>query len=225
MKTFDEMIATALDKTFDERYEDYLEVKKKHRFSLSYKKRRHDIKRSFNAAHIEHKPLTLRKIKYGLIAVMIGVYLAFSLGFSEWDTYGSFLFNDKQIYSTVYIVGPQEEKTSIEEMYVLPDEYELINVEADETEICLTYMIDGYLVYVVQNLFSIKDNVNTENREIEYTYVGDYEGFYIQVTETDCLLCFLMDGYKFFVIGRMDKNTAFLLAESLKIKDFEENAS
>ncbi len=210
--TFDELIAQGILDTLDEKCAQYHTNERKHHFSFAYKVNRRRTIRAYK----KRKPFTVRKLKYALLMVIL---LLFALvGFGIWRQHGKFSFNVFSDHSDVRIKSDNS-KAKIEEVYVLPDEYELLSMESGEYDVWSTYLINGEEIVISQDKQSVEHNANTENRTTEYFTINDFDAFYIQISDNYAELTWLFDGYSFNISGNIDKNCAVNLAKSLKVKN------
>ena len=212
--TFDDLIAQGIRDTLGEKCAENLTGGKNHRFSIAYRIRRASIIRSRRS----RPRFTIRKIKYILIAVIIALFTL--TGFSVWRKFGGFSFNVFKDHSRVYFSG-EVFKTEIEEIYGLPEEYEILSISLSKYDAYSKYMINGEIVTLSQDLSSAVGNANTENYEAEYLTINGNDGYYINMHENGNGLTWVMNGYRFYLFGEIDKSTVVFLAESLKIKNFD----
>ena len=212
--TFDDMIVQGIRGTLEERCDGYRLEGKNHIFSIAYKIRRRSIIRSSRSK----TRFTIRKIKYILIAVILALFAL--TGFSLWRYFGGFYFNVFDDHSTVFFKG-EHFKTKIEEVYGLPEEYELLSITIDKYNILSQYTVYGEIITLDQGLSSLVEGVNTENRKVEYLTINGNDGYLIHIYEDEVHLAWVNDGYLFALSGKIDKNTAVFLAESLKIRNFD----
>ena len=211
--TFDELIAQAIRETLDEKCAEYCTDEKKHHFSLAYKIAR----RNTIISARKRKPLSIRRIRYILLAILFVLFAL--LGFSLWRTLGGFSFKVFKDHSKVY-TSNDIVKTEIEEIYGLPEEYELIRTILGEEFVSSKYLVNGETVTLNQHLASDIVNANTENENAEYITVHGNDGYYINMIDINAL-GWSMDGYQFLLYSKLDKNTVLNLAKSLKIRNFD----
>ncbi|MCH5206728.1 MAG: DUF4367 domain-containing protein [Oscillospiraceae bacterium] len=214
--TFDDLIVQGMRGTLEEKRNVYRLDEKNHLFSIAYKIRRKSIIRSSRSK----TRFTVRKIKYILIAVIMALFVL--TGFSLWRYFGGFYFNFLEDHSTVFFKG-ENFKTTIEEVYGLPEEYELLKISSEKYNVISKYLINGEIITLTQNLSSLVEGVNTENCEVEYLTINGNDGYYINMFEDVVYLTWVNDGYLFTLIGKIDKNAAIFLAKSLKIRNFDKN--
>lgn len=212
--TFESLIAQGIRDTMEEKMAEYRVDGKTHRFSLAYRIRRRCILRSRNNI----TPLSIRKIRLILIAVILALFAL--TGFSLWRQLGGFSFNIFNDHSIVHY-SDNNAKTTIEEIYCLPEEYELLSFSSNKTNILSEYMIDGEIVTISQHLIPFEYNANTENNNAEYLKINENDGYYITV-DGETYISWAMDSYRFYISGKIDKNSAISLAESLKIGNFDQ---
>ena len=213
--TFDELIAQAIRETLDERCAEFHTDGKKHHFSLAYKIAR---RRTIISAR-KRKPLSIRRIRYILLAILFVLFAL--LGFGLWRTFGGFSFNDMKDHSKVYFSGVTL-KNEIEEIYGLPEEYELLSISPKKLSVHSKYMIGGEIVILNQDLTLFVNNTNTENYEVEYLTINENDGYFINMFEGENEVVWVRDGYLFYLWGKIDKNIAVFLAESLKIRNSDD---
>lgn len=214
--TFDDLIVQGISGTLEEKRDGYRLDGKNHLFSIAYKIRRNSIIRSSRSK----TRFTVRKIKYILIAVIMALFVL--TGFSLWRYFGGFYFNFLEDHSTVFFKG-ENFKTTIEEVYGLPEEYELLEISSEKYSVVTQYLIDGEVIILNQKLSSLVEDVNTENCEVEYLTINGNDGYYINMFEDEVYLVWVNDGYLFTLLGKIDKDAAIFLAESLKIRNFDKN--
>ncbi|MCH5203653.1 MAG: DUF4367 domain-containing protein [Oscillospiraceae bacterium] len=213
--TFDALIAQGIRDTLEEKCAERRVYGKTHRFSLAYKIGRRNIVRS----RINSTPLSLRKIRVILIAVILTIFAL--TGFGIWQQLGGFsfsLFNDHSKVS----YSADNFKTTIEEIYGLPEEYELLNISLNDFNVVASYKVNDETVTLFQQIGSLSYDVNTENFVAEYLTINGNDGYYIKnIVGGDNYVAWITDGYQFSIFGKIDKNTAVSLAKSLKIRDFD----
>lgn len=212
--TFDDLIVQGIRGTLEEQRDGYRLDGKNHLFSIAYKIRRRSIIRSSRSK----TRFTIRKIKYILIAVIMALFVL--TGFSLWRYFGRFYFNVLEDHSTVFFQG-EHFKTTIEEVYGLPEEYELLSITINKFDVLSQYTVYGEIITLNQDLSSLVEDVNTENCEVEYLTINGNDGYLIHMFEDDVNLAWVNDGYIFTLSGKIDKNAAIFLAESLKIRNFD----
>ena len=213
--TFDDLIAQGIRDTLEEKCAEYRLDGKEHHFSIAYKIRRESI------IHSRRKkaPISVRKIKYILLAIILS--LVALTGFSLWRHFGSFSFNVFNDHSRVYY-GDETVKTSIEEIYGLPEEYELLGIYTYEFNVLSQYLFDGEIITLSQHLINHLENINTEQNSAVHLTIKGNDGYYINnVADNNYYIEWVMDGYRFYLHGNIDKNTAVILAESLEIRNFD----
>lgn len=211
--TFDELIAQGIRETLEEECAEYQTDGKKHHFSLAYKIARQGAIISAR----KRAPLSIRRIKYILLAILFTVFAL--LGFGLWRHFSGFSFNIFKDHSKVYISN-ENFKTKIEETYGLPEEYELLSIEINGYSVRTTYNVDGNTVRLRQYVSSKALYENTEKEDAEHITIKSNDGYYINMIEFSNLN-WIMDGYHFTLSGKIDKNKTILLAESLKIRNFD----
>lgn len=218
---FDSNISEAIGACFEERYEQYCSSDRKHRFSWAYRIKRRRIIRSFEKSHsLSRKSLPVRKLRYAMILVLIAVTaLAMFTGYSLWRSIGQYNFNVYSDHSLLYIDNNAEVKTSIEEIYVLPDElgYTMTEYHANDRNVVIYYQKDGILLKLCQSTNFARRYVNTEYGMPEEINVKNNIGYYIR-TKSEAMVSWIEDGYLFTMYGDFDKNTFVELAESTKIR-------
>ena len=213
--TFDELIAQGIRDTLDEECAEYSPEGKKHHFSLAYKIAR----RSTIISAKKRSPLSIKRIKYILLAILFTLFAL--LGFSLWRHFGGFSFNVFKEYSKVYITDDNA-KTQIEEIYGLPEEYELLSITEGKTLVTSQYQVNEKTVILSQCLTWSIVKTNTENNDAEYIKVNGYDGYFINnYVDNEVNLSWKMDGYQFYLMGEIDKNAALILAESLIVRNFD----
>lgn len=214
--TFEELIAQGIRDTLDKKCAEYPLEGKKHHFSLGYKIRRRRMLRS----RTKGAPFSIRKIRFFLIAVILALFAL--TGFSFWRQFGGFSFNIFRDYSKIFY-GDNKAKTTIEEIYGLPEEYELLSIISEKYVVKSKYMIDGEIVTLNQYLISYANNANTEKNNAEYLSINGNDGYYLNMFEGKSYVMWIMDGYRFYLLGEINKDTAVNLAESLKIRKFDKD--
>lgn len=213
--TFEDLIAQGIRDTLEEKCAEYCVEEKSLRFSLAYKIRLRSMIRS----RTKSTPLSVRKIKLIIIAVILALFAL--TGFSLWRQFGGFSFNIFQDHSRVSYSGDTA-KITIEEIYGLPEGYELLNVSTDKNEVVSQYMFDGEIISLNQHLISNANNVNTENKNIEYISISGNDGYYIRgIVDEYNYLVWIMDGYQFNLTSKLDKKSVVLLANLLKTRNFD----
>lgn len=220
--TFDEMIAGEIRNTIDERYSKYCTPAKTHHFSLSYKIKKRRTIRSFEKGCRYNNRFSVRRVKYLVIAVVLAILLL--VGFSLWLTISRFSFNIHQDHSEVYISRSESDKTSIEEIYELPDMlgYQVTYYSFSEFNVTTAYCYGDEVIRLGQHLIGDKYYVNTEYGLPEEVEINGNKG-YIVKTKDDFLMEWTADGYLFSIDGNIDKAKAIELAKSTKIKNIVEN--
>ena len=213
--TFDELIAQAIRETLDERCAEFHTDGKKHHFSLAYKIAR---RRTIISAR-KRKPLSIRRIRYILLAILFVLFAL--LGFSLWRTLGGYSFNVFKDHSKVYFNGVKL-KPKIEEIYGLPEEYEILSINISKRDVYSRYVVGGEIVILNQDLTLFVDNANTEDYGVECLTINGNDGYYINMFDGTYDMVWIMDGYCFSLWGKIDKNTAIFLVESLKIRNFDD---
>lgn len=212
--TFDDLVAQGIRDTLKEKCAEYLPDRKKHHFSIAYKIRRRSIIRSRR----KRAPLSIRRIKYILIAVILALFAL--TGFSLWRQFGPFSFNIFKDHSKVYFSG-ENGKTEIKEIYGLPEEYELLSFSQSKIDALSEYLVNGEVITLNQYLITSVNKTNTENNNAEFVLINGNEGIYIkEMFDDESYISWCMDGYRFYLLGKIDKNEAMHLAESLKIRNF-----
>ena len=167
---------------------------------------------------MHRKGFSVRKVKYLVIAVLLAIFLL--VGFSLWLTISRFSFNFHQDYSDVYITPNEGDKIRIEEMYVLSDNMEFTLTERfiDDVDIISIYEKGESKVTLSQSVIDDIHNINTEYSSPEPILIQGFEGYYVQMSRSENLVVWTMDGYLFDIGGNISKNELIKLAQSTKIK-------
>lgn len=211
--TFDDLIAQGIRDTLDKKCAEYPLEGKKHHFSLGYKIRFRRMLRS----RTKGSKFSSRKLRFILIAVILALFAL--TGFSFWRQFGGFSFNIFRDYSKVSYAD-NKVKTTIEEIYGLSEEYELLSISLEKYSVYSEYMVDGETVTLSQYLLSDVNQTNTEDNNAEYLSINKNDGFYIVIDEIS-YVSWNLDGYRLYLLGKISKNTAVFLAESLEIRNFD----
>ncbi len=221
--TFDEKIAGEIRNTLDERYGTYCVSDKIHHFSLAYKIKKHYTIRSIKNKNAYRKGFSVRKVKYLVIAVLLAIFLL--VGFSLWLTISRFSFNFHQDHSDVYITPNEGDKIRIEEIYILSDNMEFTLTERfiDNVDIISIYEKGESKVTLSQSVIDDIHKINTEYSSPEPIVIQGFEGYYVQMSRSENLVVWTMDGYLFDIGGNISKNELIKLAQSTKIKKIVEN--
>ena len=215
--TFEVLIAQGIRDTLEEKCAENRVHGKTHSFSLAYKIRRRSILDSRNNG----MPLSIRKIRIILIAVILALFAL--TGFGLWRQLGGFSFNIFNDHSKVSY-NADNFKTSIEEIYGLPEEYELLCISVEKYNVYSEYIVDGELVTINQYLFSDINQTNTENYKVEFLTINESDGYFIEnIVDNDNYMAWTMDGYRFYLTGKVNKSIAINLVELLKIRNIDKN--
>lgn len=221
--TFDEKIAGEIRNTLDERYGAYCVSDKIHHFSLAYKIKKHHTIHSIKNENVHRKGFSVRKVKYLVIAVLLAIFLL--VGFSLWLSISRFSFNIHQDHSDVYITPNEGDKIRIEGIYVLSDNMEFTLTERfiDDVDIISIYEKGESKVTLSQSVIDDIHKINTEYSSPEPIVIQGFEGYYVQMSRSENLVVWTMDGYLFDIGGNISKNELIKLAQSTKIKKIVEN--
>lgn len=223
--TFEEKLTQAFKETIDERTERFMNVKKKHKFSLAYRLWERKTLRDIGKNRL-NKHWTLRKARYTVAA--IAVVLSLLLGgtvYSAIATIGRYYFDDQVNYSKLLIEAHPSDKTSLEEYYGLPEEsgWELINYEISSSWLSLTYQCSDVKIRLEQIVMHEEnvENINTEKADVEVlSLYSKNDGFVMEFGGDKTLLYWIYDGYLLQIFGNINKSEAINLAYSTKIVEF-----
>ena len=192
----------------------------RHIFSLRYRIRKHKLLRSLERKTApEPRAHTGRfRLKYLVLAVIMACVLVLA-GFTCYYIINGFSFKVYKDHSVVEYLDIESGKTSIEEEFYLPETNEIIveNEYLASTWRIIQYNYNTHNLVFHQNTVDSSLNINTENRIVELTYVGDCKAFYIEQGE-ELILCWFQDGYIFTITGSLDKETAIELAKTARIR-------
>lgn len=223
--TFEEKLAQAFNETIDERTERFVNVKKKHKFSLAYRIWERKTIRDIGKDRL-NKHWTLCKARHTVAA--IAVVLSLLLGgtvYAAIATIERYCFDDKVDYSKLLIEAHPSDKTGLEEYYGLPEEdgWELINYETSLSWLRLNYQ-QGNTKIIFEQIVIRKGNIgniNTEKADIEMlSLYSENDGFVMEFGENKTLLYWIYDGYILKISGNINKEKAINLAYSTKIVEF-----
>lgn len=215
--TFDELIAAEIRNTLDERCGEYMAADKGHCFSVAYRIKKRGVIRSAERGNKYKSRLSVRRVRYLVLAVLLALFVL--MGFSVWLTVSQFLFNVHQDHSVVYITPDGDAKTSIEEIYGLPDDlgYEVTSHSESESNVITHYCLGEQKVMLRQTTNWDRYYLNTEYGMPEPITVNGNDGYFIQI-EDEFIMGWTADGYRFSFSGNIDKTEALKLVELIKIK-------
>jgi len=105
-------------------------------------------------------------------------------------------------------------------MYVLSDNMEFTLTERfiDDVDIISIYEKGESKVTLSQSVIDDIHNINTEYSSPEPILIQGFEGYYVQMSRSENLVVWTMDGYLFDIGGNISKNELIKLAQSTKIK-------
>ena len=220
----DEMIAEALEEEFEERVEQCLADKKKHRFSLSYKLWERKTLHNFFRAHAN----TPRRPKIVLAAAAFTIVAALALTggslFMKVDM-GRYSFNTYPTYSDLYVENLPSDKERIEEYYGLDEDSGRIldSYDAHWVVTMTDYKRDGKKLSFDQYIIvGYMGHYNTENTIVEPMSIFEVnDGFFIAFKTGGSGLFWIYDGYFFSMMGKITKEEAVDLARSIKKIELE----
>lgn len=223
--TFEEKLALAFAETIDAHTERLMNVKKKHRFSFSYRLWERKTLRNIEKNHIDNH-WTLRKARYAVAA--IAVVISLLIGGTVYAAYaviGRYRFDDKADHSKLLIEAHPSDKASLEEYYGLPegDGWELTDYEVNSAWLVLFYEQGDKKISFDQMIVEIgnMEYLNTEKADIEMLSIySENDGFIMEYEDNVISLHWLYDGYYFEIAGNIDKKEAIDLARSTKIVEF-----
>lgn len=222
--TFDEMLKQALDETADERAAQMLNVGKKHRFSLAYRLWERKVLRDLRRNNGD-KPLTLRKAKYALAAIITASSLLLGVtAYAAIAAFGRFSFDNpadsKPDYSKLFIDNHPSDKTALREYYGLDEDtgWYMVNCEVGAYTTLLFYRNGDRIISFSQNIIVEASYIYTENSPIEsVSLYEENDGFFIEYQDGTAALYWIYDGYLFRICGKTTKTEAINLALSTKI--------
>ncbi len=224
--TFEEKMAQAFKETSDERADRLMRVEKKHKFSLAYKIWEYKTLRDLRRGRCDSR-WTMQKARKATTAMIVAFsFLIFGgTAYAAVAIIGRYGIVDKVDYSKVLMETYSSDKTSFEEYYGLPEEWELTDYEIGYRYTTLNYTQDEKKICFSQYL--IKDgnivNINTEKANVEMlSLYSENDGFVMEFPNNETLLYWIYDGYLLNVSGNIDKTKAIKLAYSTKIVDLEE---
>ena len=205
-----EVLAEAYNKEFAD-----FDNAPRHRFSHSHKVK---MRRLFDGDTAAPTTKPRIKLKYVWIAIILSCVLALA-GFTCYYIINGFSFKVYKDHSVVEYLDIESGKTSIEEEFYLPETNEIIveNEYLASTWRIIQYNYNNHNLVFHQNTVDSSLNINTENRIVKLTYVGDCKAFYIEQGE-ELILCWFQDGYIFTITGSLDKETAIELAKTARIR-------
>ena len=221
--TFDEMLKQALDETADERAAQMLNVEKKHRFSLAYRLWERKVLRDLRRNNGD-KPLTLRKAKYALAAIITASSLLLGVtAYAAIAAFGRFSFDDyndsKSDYSKLFIENHPSDKTSLERYYGLDEDigWFMGYSEVGVYTTLLYYRNGDRIISFSQRIIVESSYVYTENSPIEsVSLYEENDGFFIKYQDGSAALYWIYDGYLFRIYGKLTKAEIENLALSTK---------
>ncbi|MBD5383505.1 MAG: hypothetical protein HDR72_00715 [Ruminococcaceae bacterium] len=228
--TFDEMLKQALDETADERAAQMLNVEKKHRFSLAYRLWERKILRDLRRNN-GHKPLTMRKAKYALTAMIAASSLLLGVtAYAAIAAIGRFYFDEpsdsKPNYSQLFIENHPSDKTTIEEYYGLDQDsgWSMDYSMAGAYTTLLYYWKGDRVISFSQNIIADSSYIYTGNSPIEpVSLYEEDDGFFIDYQDGCVALYWIFDGYFFRMYGKLTKTEAIDLARSTRFIYLREN--
>ncbi|MCM1167172.1 MAG: DUF4367 domain-containing protein [Lachnospiraceae bacterium] len=225
--TFDEKIAQAIKETFEERTERLMRVEKKHRFSLAYRLWERKTLRDLRRNRFD-KRWTLKRARKLIVSGMVSAALLVGGTAFAAVSLGRYGFVDKVDYSKLLLENHPSDKTTIEELYGLPEEDGWMLVDYDIVPLIgstLTYQRGDIKVTLDQHIIhdGSMGQINTEKADVEMlSLYSENDGFVLEF-ENNTLLYWVYDGYLLEIYGVITKNEAINLALSTKIVDFPKN--
>lgn len=219
--TFDEKLTQALGEMFEERVEQSLSDKSKHRFSLAYRLWERKTLRDLCRGHCNER-WTLKRARY-IVAAMTAT-LSLLIGGTAYAAVviiGRYGFVDKVDYSKVLIENHPLDKTFFEEYYGLPEEdgWELLDSYLDETWSILNYKRGDIKINFSQEIIhaGTMNNISTDRAKVEMLSLYEENDGFVLEFEDATLIYWIYDGYLFEIFGNTNKNEAINLAHSTKI--------
>ncbi|MCM1167416.1 MAG: hypothetical protein NC299_16075 [Lachnospiraceae bacterium] len=204
-----------------------MRVEKKHRFSLAYRLWERKTLRDFRRGCVD-KNWTLRKARYAVAALTAALSLLIGgTAYAAVVLFGRYGFVDKVDYSKLLLENHPSDKTTIEELYGLPEEdgWELIDYNIDPTCSTLFYQRGDVKVSFDQSTIHNGNmgHINTGKADAEMlSLYSENDGFVLEF-ENSTLIYWLYDGYLLKIYGNIDKNKAINLTYSTKIVNFPKN--
>lgn len=221
--TFDEMLAKALEESFDERMKRRMTVEKKHRFSLAYRLWEYRTLKGLRKKHYS-KQWTLRKARYVVMIMMIVCSLLLgATAYAVAAAIARYSVDTKPFYSKLFIENLSSDKERLEEYYELTvdDGWEIVGCSADNIGMYIKYKRGENEVVFSQNVvWGNTLNFDNQNTVIESMSVyEENDGFFIAFkNKKECGLYWIYNGYLFILFGDLDKNESVNWAHSIKIQ-------
>ncbi len=223
--TFDEKLTQALGEMFEERVEQSLSDKSKHRFSLAYRLWERKTLRDLRRGRCNER-WTLKKARYAVAAMITALSLLIGgTAFAAIALIGRYGFVNKVDYSKVLIEAHPSDKTAIEEYYGLPQEgeWELTDSYTGKSFTFLSYERGDIKISFTQEVIQAETmgNISTDRAKVEMVSLyEENDGFLLDFGKDGILLYWIYDGYLFKLSGNINKTKAINLAYSTKIIDF-----
>ncbi len=216
----DDMIASELINTLDERLAQYNIDIKKHYFSPVYRVRRYQTIRKYLMKPSSNK-FSVRRVRFILLAIILAVFLL--AGFSIWYTIGNFSFNIYSDHSVTYISNTTADKGKIEYIFGLSSDtsYTLVDRQSDDNDVFSIYQSGSNKITLCQMVNDEIAYFNTEYSSPEHIMINNYEGVFISEND-ECFVVWIMDDYLFTLSGNIDKKTVVDLAEATIVEKIVE---
>ena len=221
--TFDEMLAKALEESFDERMQRRMTVEKKHRFSLAYRLWEYRTLRELKKKH-SVKHWTLRKARYAVMIMIIACSLLLgATAYAVGTAIARYTVDTKPISSKLFFENLSSDKQYLEEFYepTLNGGWEIDTRYSDNMGMFVKYKRgENELVFSQNVIWGNTLDYNTQNTVIEAASVfEENDGFFISFkNKEESGLYWIYNGYLFILFGDLDKNEAVNWARSIKIQ-------
>lgn len=210
----EELLKRALTGTVAKRYSEYGENDIKHTFSIGYRLKINMLIRKVRHGNISKTTRIIPVLRPNIILIAIFIAILTASAFMIWYHINGFSFKVEPTNSTVYVEFMDNPKTTIEEIYYIPDSVgvELVKQTIATGAVLSKYKLGDNQIILDQTLVIDKQQINTEGYLIEPVRIGENNGYFIQMDDSS-FVSWSMNGYIFSITSDLDKEAVLNLAK------------
>ena len=210
----EDLLKRALADTVAERYAGYGECEVKHTFSIGYRIKRSMLIRQVKRGVANKVTQVIPVLRLNIILIAIFVTILAVSAFVIWYRISGFSFKVEPTNSTVYVESVEEPKTTIEEIYYIPESegVEIINQNITTGAVYTKYKLGENQIILNQTLIGDKHQINTEGYVIESVQISENNGYFIQMGDNS-FVSWTQDGYVLSITSNLNKEETINLSK------------
>ena len=210
----EDILKKVLADTAAERYAEYGENEVNHTFSIGYRIKMLMLIRKNKRGDANRMKRVMPVLRLNIIIIATIITILAVSAFVIWYHISGFGFKVEPTNSTVYVESVNEPKTSIEDIYYIPESegVEMTKQNITTGAVYTKYKLGENQIILNQSLIADKHQINTEGYVIEPVQIWENNGYFIQMNDNS-FVSWTKDGYVFSITSDLNKEETINLAK------------